>query len=71
MSNKSEASTGGIGFCGLLAIVFITLKLAGIGAVAAWSWWWVLSPLWLPIAFVLSLAGVALVFLGLVKLFSK
>ncbi len=24
MSNKSEASTGGISFCGLLAIVFIT-----------------------------------------------
>jgi len=39
---------GGIGFCSLLAIVFITLKLAGIGAVASWSWWWVLSPLWIP-----------------------
>ena len=49
---------GGIGFCGLLAIVFITLKLAGIGAVASWSWWWVLSPLWIP--------AVALLFIILV-----
>ena len=49
---------GGIGFCSLLAIVFITLKLAGIGAVASWSWWWVLSPLWIP--------AVALLFIILV-----
>ena len=50
---------GGIGFCSLLAIVFITLKLAGIGAVASWSWWWVLSPLWIP-------AAVALLFIILI-----
>jgi len=48
--------SGGIGFCGLLAIVFIALKLAGIGAVATWSWWWVLSPLWIPFALVLVVA---------------
>ena len=46
-------SSGGIGFCGMLAIVFITLKLAQIGPVAAWSWWWVLSPLWIPFTFLL------------------
>jgi hypothetical protein len=31
---------------GLLTIVFIILKLT---EVIMWSWWWVLSPLWLPI----------------------
>ena len=36
-----------IGFLGLLALLFIGLKL---GAVIAWSWWWVLAPLWLPAA---------------------
>ena len=36
---------GGIGFTGLLAIVFITLKLCGV---ISWSWWWVLAPLWIP-----------------------
>lgn len=68
MSNKSEASTGGIGFCGLLAIVFITLKLAGIGAVATWSWWLVLSPMWAPAAFVLT---ILLVFAVVIKLSGK
>lgn len=33
-----------IGFPGLLTIVFITLKLTGY---IAWSWWWVLSPIWI------------------------
>lgn len=35
---------GGIGFPGLLAIVFIVLKLTGE---IDWSWWWVLSPVWI------------------------
>ena len=43
MSDKTSSSSGGIGFAGLLAIVFITLKLLGK---IDWSWWWVLSPLW-------------------------
>lgn len=41
MSNSSSSSSG-IGFFGLLALIFITLKLTGF---IAWSWWWVLSPL--------------------------
>lgn len=32
-------------FIGMLTIVFITLKLLGK---IAWSWWWVLSPMWIP-----------------------
>jgi hypothetical protein len=48
----SNSNTGGIGFAGLLAIVFITLKLTGY---IAWSWWWVLSPLWIPLAFVVTI----------------
>jgi hypothetical protein len=43
MSKSSSSSSGGIGFTGLLTIVFITLKLTGY---ITWSWWWVLSPLW-------------------------
>lgn len=38
---------GGIGFLGLLTILFIALKLMGY---IAWSWVWVLSPLWIPFA---------------------
>lgn len=48
---ESKAS-GGIGFCGVLTIVFIVLKLLGK---ITWSWIWVLSPLWLPIIFVIAI----------------
>lgn len=53
MSTQSAAtSSGGVTFCGLLTIVFIILKLTGY---IGWSWWWVLSPLWLPITVVFGL----------------
>lgn len=42
-NDSSSSSTGGIGFFGLLTIVFITLKLTGF---IDWSWLWVLAPLW-------------------------
>ncbi len=41
---KTDNSGGGIGFVGLLTIVFIVLKLLNV---VEWSWWWVLSPLWI------------------------
>ena len=44
MSNSSSSSSGGIGFFGLLTILFIGLKLGGV---INWSWLWVLSPLWI------------------------
>jgi fatty acid desaturase len=37
----------------LVFLVFLTLKLAGIGRVADWSWWWVTSPLWIPVIFLI------------------
>ena len=46
--NVSSSSSSGIGFVGLLTIVFIVLKLLGK---ITWSWWWVLSPLWISAAF--------------------
>lgn len=53
------SSSGGIGFTGVLAIVFIVLKLVGV---IAWSWWWVLSPLWFGLA--LAIVGAAIFILG-------
>lgn len=44
MEEKKSTKTGGIGFAGLLTIAFIVLKLCGV---IAWSWWWVLSPVWI------------------------
>lgn len=64
MANTSSSS-GGIGFAGLLTIVFIALKLTGH---IAWSWLWVLSPLWIPLSFVAAIAIVGTVLLGVAKL---
>lgn len=70
MSDTKTTSSGGIGFCGLLAIVFITLKL-GIGntAVMGWSWWWVLSPLWIPFALVLGIFAICFIVWLILQLF--
>lgn len=38
---KNSNSSSGVGFFGLLTIVFIVLKLL---KVINWSWFWVLSP---------------------------
>jgi hypothetical protein len=46
MENNNKTS-GGIGFFGLLTLLFIGLKLCGV---IAWSWLWVLAPLWIPVA---------------------
>lgn len=54
--NVSSSSSSGIGFVGLLTIVFIVLKLLGK---ITWSWWWVLSPLWISAGLVfLVLLGI-------------
>ena len=56
--NKSTSS--GIGFSGLLTIVFIILKLTGY---INWSWLWVLAPMWVPLALVM----IILIILGVIK----
>lgn len=43
MSSTSSSSSG-VGFFGLLTVLFVGLKLTGF---INWSWWWVLSPLWI------------------------
>jgi len=49
MTTNASSSSGGVGFAGLLTIVFIGLKLLDK---IDWSWWWVLSPLWISAAVV-------------------
>ena len=43
-SSKATASaSGGVGFCGLLFIALLVLKLTHV---IDWSWWWITAPLW-------------------------
>lgn len=69
--NKTKVSGNGIGVGTVLFLIFLTLKLAGIGQVATWSWWWVTSPLWIPIVIVLGVAAIALLIAGIVNLFKN
>ena len=56
MSNSSSnGRSGGIGFLGMLSILFIGLKLAGF---IGWPWMWVLAPLWAPAAILLVFATI-------------
>lgn len=55
MKTEVTVSSGGIGFVGLLTIVFVVLKLLGY---IDWSWWWVLSPIWITFILVMFLVGV-------------
>lgn len=61
MAEKTTSS--GISFTGLLTIVFITLKLTNY---IDWSWWWVLSPIWVTLGLVL----IILIFYLIVKTIS-
>jgi len=51
-------SSGGVGLGGLLTVLFVGLKLTNY---ISWSWWWVLSPLWLPMIVLLLVALIALI----------
>ena len=55
--NRNNTTAGGIGFCGLLAVAFIVLKLTGV---INWSWLWVLAPIWIPTAITLTITAIVL-----------
>ena len=57
-------SKSGIGFFGLLTIVFIVLKLCKI---IDWSWWWVLSPTLFSIIVFIVVLLIALVIYSVKK----
>lgn len=57
MSNDNTNNPVWTLLLGLLTIAFVVLKLCHV---VDWSWWWVLSPLWLPVGALLAVAGVIL-----------
>ena len=61
MSEESKNTSGGIGFFGLLTVLFVALKLS---KQVEWSWWWVLATMWLPLFISLIIWLVVLVALG-------
>jgi hypothetical protein len=65
--NKSSVS---LNLGTILFLIFLTLKLAGLGVVATWSWWWVCSPLWISFAITLFIIGIASVVLMVKDIFN-
>lgn len=60
----TDSSNSGIGFTGLLTILFIALKLTGV---IDWSWFWVLSPILIPI----SIVVLVLIIIGMLTIITK
>lgn len=56
-NGSNGASSGGIGFSGLLTIVFITLKLLGV---IEWSWIMAMSPMCVEIIVVLLIVLISI-----------
>ena len=56
MGNLSSSSSGGIGFFGMMTILFIGLKVTGY---ISWSWFWVLAPLLVPLSLILLVLAIA------------
>jgi hypothetical protein len=59
-SSSSSRSSGGVGFTGLLTVAFVVLKLTGY---IDWSWWWVLSPLWIGAVVALVVVSIMLAYI--------
>ena len=72
MSEKVVVKNGSsVSILGLLGVVFVTLKLLGITAVAGWSWWLVTLPFWIGLAIVLGVIAVGAMAVGIAALLSK
>jgi hypothetical protein len=65
MASKSSSSSG-IGLTGVLFVVFLVLKLTRN---IDWSWWWVTSPLWIPVVFLLCIVFGAIMVIMLLLIF--
>lgn len=53
MSKESSAGSSAVSLATLLTVAFVVLKLC---KVIDWSWWWVLSPIWIQLGIVLLVA---------------
>lgn len=69
---QKNTQRGGVSFLGLLTLLFIGLKL---GNVITWSWWWVLSPLWIIpagwLCFMIMAFIAAFIVIGIVESINK
>jgi hypothetical protein len=67
MENKRSA---GLSLPTVLFLIFLILKLTNN---IDWSWWWVTSPLWIPIVLILSITVIIItvIFLAVITGFTN
>ena len=58
--NNKQTVTTSFPIASILAIVFVVLKLTNV---ISWLWWWVLSPLWIPLGLIAILFVIVFIFL--------
>ena len=54
----SSSSSSGISFPGALTVLFVGLKLTNV---ITWSWWWVLSPIWISLSLAVVVIAIAVI----------
>ena len=59
-----KEKNNGMGLVSILTIVFVVLKLC---KVINWSWWWVLSPLWIDLCIVVIAIVIVTIINGIRK----
>jgi predicted small integral membrane protein len=60
-----NTSSNSISFLGLLTILFVGLKLTGY---INWAWYWILGPLWIPLALGIIIAVVVMIIIILLRI---
>ena len=62
-NTKNGVKRGGFSICTIVGLLFIVMKVFGLGIVANWSWIWVLSPFWIgySIVFIILIIWVILI----------
>lgn len=68
MANIQKTASTGFPFFGILALIFITLKLCNV---ITWSWVWILAPIWGPFIAGIGIVLVCMIIYILVKCFSR
>lgn len=65
---NKQTTSGGIGLANTILVVFIILKLCGV---ISWSWLWVLSPIWIPLAVAIVIFLIILWISAVTALFTR
>ena len=61
-----DNTSSGIGIGMILFLIFMTLKLTGD---IDWSWWWVTSPLWIPLTLMVAIGGLGITVMTIINRF--